>query len=77
MECHATFTVKTTDQDKLKAVFAAEDKALSNDRASYTLQVTTEGITVDVVGKDAVAFRAMVNAVSKVLAIYEKMLQVN
>lgn len=57
----------------LEKVFAAEDKELSNKRASYTVVEDSEGTTLHVKADDAVAFRAMMNGVCKILAIHEKM----
>ena len=57
----------------LEKVFAAEDKELSNKRASYTVVEDSEGTTITLQAEDAIAFRAMINGVGKILAIHEKM----
>ncbi len=67
-------TITTTgDAATLKDLFAAEDKELSNQRASYVVTSTDKGVRFDITASDAVALRATLTAITKLLEIYEKM----
>lgn len=68
--------ITVASNQPLDKVFAAEDHVLSNNRASYTLSRITKGWQVDAIADDAVAFRAILNAIAKILTIYEKMQKV-
>ena len=65
----ATITVEYTDLEEL---FACEDKELSNNRASYTMNKTPKGYEFIIDADDAVALRAMLTGITKTLTIYEK-----
>ena len=60
-----------SDQDNIRKLFAAETKEFQNNRASYRL---SEGKPLKFIikAKDASALRAILNSISKNLAIYEK-----
>ena len=59
--------------DTLTKLFAAEDKVLSNNRAKYTITAKEKGIVFNVDANDAVAMRAVLNAITKTLEVFEKM----
>lgn len=68
----STITVKG-DPDTLTKLFAAEDHELSNNRARYTIASQEESIRFDIEADDAVALRAVLNAITKTLEVFEKM----
>lgn len=59
-------------QEKLTILFASEDTELSNNRASYSIERESQGIVFKINADDAVALRAITNAICKTLAVYEK-----
>ncbi|MEA3399186.1 MAG: hypothetical protein U9R00_01585 [Patescibacteria group bacterium] len=74
MKCNALIEIicdqKTSENiDKL---FAKEDKEISKSRAKYCLKKNDEGINFEVNADDAVALRAILTAITRVLSIYEK-----
>jgi len=46
---------------------------LSGDRAGVELKKTKEGLLFKIKAKDSVALRAILNSISKLLTVYEKM----
>lgn len=68
----ATIVVPYTDLEEL---FAPEDKELSNNRASYTMNKTDDGFEFSIVADDAVALRAMMTGITKTLTVYEKIIK--
>ena len=62
----------TVDYKDLEDLFACEDKVLSNNRASYTMNKTDSGFEFIINANDAVALRAMLTGITKTLTIYEK-----
>lgn len=72
----ATVTVSTPKAGDLAKVFAAEDKELGNQRGTYTLECFDNKLVIHAHADDAVAFRAVVSAISKVLAIHQKITRV-
>lgn len=72
MNFSAVLTVRG-DAQKLLAVFAAEDMSFPNQRASYEVAaVDGDSLQVIVSAVDAVAMRAVLNSVCKVLIVFEK-----
>ena len=65
----ATIEVPYTN---IQDLFAPEDKVLSNNRASYSMEETSSGTTFIIQAKDAVALRAMMSGITKALSAYEK-----
>ncbi|MFP4523277.1 MAG: KEOPS complex subunit Pcc1 [Candidatus Nanoarchaeia archaeon] len=56
-------------------LFQTEDKALSNNRAKYTLQQDKNKkfeLVFNVSADDCVALRAMVSSITKTLSVFEK-----
>ena len=49
---------------------------LKGDRADVELKKTKEGLLFEIKAKDSVALRAMLNSISKLLTVYEKMKKV-
>ena len=65
--------VESGSVDDLLKLFSFEDKVFSNDRASYEVGLEKEGLLKIVVSaNDGVAFRAVMNSVTKVLGVYDK-----
>ena len=58
-------------KDLLK-LFSFEDKNFTNNRASYVVSDEDKGIILVVNASDGVAFRAVMNSVTKVLGTYDK-----
>jgi tRNA threonylcarbamoyladenosine modification (KEOPS) complex Pcc1 subunit len=68
-----TVSISPKQKDQIVKLFASEDNELSNNRASYEIEGNDNEIVFAVKADDAVALRAMTNAVCKTLAIFEKM----
>lgn len=68
-----TVSVSPKQKDQIVKLFASEDDELTNNRASYTIEGDNETVVFVIKANDAVALRAMTNAVCKSLAIFEKM----
>ena len=49
---------------------------ISRERSTLEIKKSEDKITITIKAKDAVAFRATINSVSQVLAVYHKMKQV-
>jgi tRNA threonylcarbamoyladenosine modification (KEOPS) complex Pcc1 subunit len=58
------------DIDLLEQLFQAEDKDLG--RSSYKLSKKNNLLQLEVIAKDAIAFKTAVNTIAKVLQIWEK-----
>lgn len=65
-------TAKKDVQEKIKVLFASEDSTLNNNRASYTIDCQADSLNFLIVADDAVALRAITNAVCKTLSVFEK-----
>lgn len=65
---NATITVPY--DKRIYDLFAPEDKDIG--RARYTMQDDTKEITFTITADDAVAMRAQLNAITKLLTIWEK-----
>lgn len=61
------------EQKHLLALFANEDKELSNKRANYSITPQEESLIFAIKASDAVALRAMLTGISKTLATHHKM----
>lgn len=59
-------------KNKLLKLFEPEDKDLSNGRSTYTIKENDLKIVFLVKAKDAVALRATITSITKVLDVYEK-----
>jgi len=62
--------------EQLMKLFATEDSSLSNNRASYDLFKEKDKVRFEIKADDAVALRAVTNAICKVLSVFEKMKKV-
>jgi tRNA threonylcarbamoyladenosine modification (KEOPS) complex Pcc1 subunit len=71
----ATITLDDADGTNEK-LLALEDKKLSNGRAEYAVKRNGKTLTLDVKAKDPVAFRSVMTAITRALAINEKTKQV-
>ena len=66
------------EKEQLVALFETEDRSLTNNRALYELVFDdADVLSFDFVSKDAVALRAIINAVCKSLSVFEKMKKVD
>ncbi len=65
---NATITVPY--DKRLYELFAAEDKDIG--RAQYTMSDDGKTLSFTIVAEDAVAMRASLNAITKLLTIWEK-----
>ena len=63
------------DSKKLYECFQPE--ILKGDRASVELKQKKEYLLLKIKAKDSVALRAMMNSISKLLTVYEKMKKIN
>jgi tRNA threonylcarbamoyladenosine modification (KEOPS) complex Pcc1 subunit len=60
------------DPDKIEKLFASEEKAFANERANYSLKKEGKELKITLQAKDAVALRAVLNSVVKMLITYEQ-----
>lgn len=72
MKIRSTIKYTSTQSKKIVNVFALEEKEFSNNRAKYVVEEKLDTVHFLVEAKDSVAFRAVVNNISKILTIYEK-----
>jgi tRNA threonylcarbamoyladenosine modification (KEOPS) complex Pcc1 subunit len=74
MKCSAQITIEADAdmQHKLQQLFSAEDKVLSNNRASYTIQMRNDECLFIIEAQDGVALRAILSSISKTLSVFEK-----
>ncbi|MBI2580630.1 hypothetical protein HYV85_02375 [Candidatus Woesearchaeota archaeon] len=70
MKYAAAITVKG-DVDLIKKVFAAEDTRIK-DKASYKIKKTPAGITFAIEAEDSMGLRTVLNSITKVLTVVEK-----
>jgi tRNA threonylcarbamoyladenosine modification (KEOPS) complex Pcc1 subunit len=68
MECRAVIFVKG-DAKKLFECLAPEETKF--DRSSFIFNKKKDGLEIEVVAKDAVAFRATMSTISQLLTVYE------
>lgn len=61
----------TKQKQDLLSIFKLEDKMFS-ERAKYSLLQKNEDLIFSITAQDAVALRAVLNAISKTLSIYER-----
>ena len=60
--------------DASKTLFDCfKPEILKGDRAGVELKKIKEGLLFEIKAKDSVALRAMLNSISKLLTVYEKM----
>ena len=64
------------EQDDIITLFASEDQELSNNRASYDIEAKDNNVVFTIKADDAVALRAITNAICKTLSVFEKMSKV-
>lgn len=72
MKIESTIKYVSAQPEKIVHVFALEDKKFSNNRAKYMVKNLDGNVHFHVEAKDSVAFRAVMNNISKILTIYEK-----
>lgn len=60
------------DANNLKKLFEPESKDFGNERASYTIDSKGEQTHFKITAKDSTALRAVLNSITKTLAVYEK-----
>lgn len=58
--------------DEIAKIFEPEDKILSNNRGSYTIEREKDKLVFCIEAKDSSALRALLNSISKNLIICEK-----
>jgi len=69
-------SVISVDVDKPKdllEIFEPELKTSINDRASYNLTVLENSVKFDIEAKDSVSLRSVLNSITKLLTVYEKL----
>lgn len=70
MNYTSSITVDTCDPDKLIEAFKHEDG--EGDRASWQMFKKKEGVEFRITAKDSTALRAVLNSITKLLTVYEK-----
>lgn len=76
MKCDGRITVTVSDDkqaDDIMRLFRTEDSELANGRSAYHLEKNGHSIDFIVKATDSTAMRTALNAITKVLTVYEKM----
>ncbi len=71
MNLSAEIIVKE-DAHNLEKLFKAEEKNFKNQRAGYEIKKEKDKIVFKVRAKDGSALRAVLNSITKLIAVYEK-----
>lgn len=71
MKLSAEIIIKE-DAHNIKKLFEAEEKVFANQRAGYELKETSEGLVFKINAEDSTALKAVLNSITKLLAVYEK-----
>ncbi len=71
MKYSATITVQGS-RELVFGAFSAENSEIKAERSSYTMRKEKGAVVFDVKASDAVAFRAAISSISKMLAVIEK-----
>lgn len=64
--------VTLEDNGDLFKVFSLEDKEFGSDRASYDVSFSKDILSINIVAKDSVALRSVLNTITKIITVYEK-----
>lgn len=56
--------------------FRAELKDVKGDRSEYRIKKTGKGTEFEIKAKDSVALRAVLNSITKLLSVHEKMAKI-
>lgn len=70
MDYKAEITIK---EDPEKIFKCLEPEKISRERSTFNIKKSKEQLTVSIDAKDAVAFRASMNALTQITAAYSKM----
>ncbi|MFW5865692.1 MAG: KEOPS complex subunit Pcc1 [Nanoarchaeota archaeon] len=76
MKCDGRITVTVSDDqqaDNLMQLFLTEDFEFANGRSAYHVDKNGHSIDFIVKATDSTALRTALNAITKVLTVYEKM----
>jgi tRNA threonylcarbamoyladenosine modification (KEOPS) complex Pcc1 subunit len=71
MKLSAKIIVEANALD-IEKLFASEEKAFQNQRASYTIRREKSRTVFIVSAEDCSALRAVLNSITKLLSVYEK-----
>jgi len=66
------YSAKIEVNENIVDLFESENKEFTNNRASYKLKKTKNGVLFEISAKDATALRAILNSIAKNLIVYEK-----
>ena len=72
MKYQAHFVIKENTKE-LFDIVAPEKRDLQTERSQVDIELTKEGVEFTITAKDFTAFRAMQNAVMRLLVIHNKM----
>jgi tRNA threonylcarbamoyladenosine modification (KEOPS) complex Pcc1 subunit len=61
------------DTETVKKLFQSELKESKTDRASYAIEKKKDCLIFKIKAKDIVALRAMLNSITKILEVHEKL----
>ena len=64
------------DAALIQKVFAAEDTTIK-EKASYKIRKTAEGVTFAIDAEDSVGLRTVLNSITKVLTVIEKVKRIS
>ena len=67
------YTAKITTKLDVYDAILAELKNSRKDRSEFRMRRTAEGVEFDITARDSTALRAVLNSITKLLTVYEKM----
>jgi len=70
--CKGTLNIYDSPKDLAKC-FSPELRSMKHDRSTFRLEEHEDHVTFHVEAKDATAFRATLNSISKLITVYERM----
>lgn len=74
MNYNSTISLVVDTPKDLFDIFEPELKSF-NDRSSYTIGIEGNKITFNIIAKDSVSLRSTLNSITKLLTVYEKLIE--
>jgi len=71
MKLSAEITIQE-DAHNIQKLFEAEEKVFDNKRASYEIKKNKDALVFKISAEDSTALKAVLNSITKLLAVYEK-----
>ena len=73
MNYNSTINIKLKKPKELLKIFQPELKNSINDRSNYKIQEKKDSLNFIIFAKDSVSLRSVLNSITKLLTIYEKL----